>query len=141
MQTRNSKQGTTNSFRLTPEDLLKTVIAADDLRRKGRGQSSTRAALALDRKGPSWERVFLEPFFNVLGHLWASVMMAMPSSMWRPFVQWVNCKMGHYSAPVNPDLSIRMEETVRLAADLKRQTGQWPALLIFTSQPGSEGPT
>jgi hypothetical protein len=136
----------------TPEDLVNTVIAADDLRRKARGLPSTRAAkylasladrwaaLALGRKDPPPERTFIEPFFNVLGFLWGQGMRMLPSRLRRRFVQRVNCKMGGYSPTENPELPLRIEETVRLARDIKQQTGQWPALFILTSHPETEGP-
>src|SRR5258706_13585038 len=101
----------------SPEELLKAVVTADDLRRRARGQTSTRAALALGRERITHSRAFIEPFFNVLGHLWALVMIAMPSFVRRPFVQWVNSKMGAYTPPDHPDLPKRVEETVRLAKD------------------------
>jgi len=116
----------------TPEDLLNTVIAADALRRRALGQTPARYR-------PS-QRVWIEPFFNVLGHLWAFVMACMPSPVRRPFVQWVNCKMGGYFPIANPDLPQRKEETVRLAQEIKQKTGQWPALLVLTSHPNTEGP-
>ncbi len=124
-----------------PEDLLSTVIEADDLRRKARGQPSTRAAVNLGRGGVSWERLVTEPFFNVLGHLWGFGMMGMPATLRRPFVQWVNIKMGKSAPSLNPELPGRIQETVQLARDLKVKTGQWPACLILTSHPDTEGPS
>jgi hypothetical protein len=124
----------------SPEELLKTVVTADDLRRRARGQTSTRAAVALNKEGPSFERIYIEPFFNVLGHIWAFFMMAMPAPVRRPFTQWINGKMGGYTPPAAPGLPQRIEETVRLAKELKQKTGQWPALLVLTSHPDTEGP-
>ncbi len=123
-----------------PEDLLNTVVEADDLRRRARGQTSTRAALALKSDRLTATRAFVEPFFNVLGHLWAFVMSCMPTPVRRPFVQWINCKMGDYQPVENPDLSKRIEDTVQLAKELKQKTGRWPALLVLTSHPDTEGP-
>jgi hypothetical protein len=126
--------------KLTPEDLINTVIAADELRRKARGQPSTRAALALGRQGPPPERIFIEPFFNLLGYLWGEGMELLPRSLRRPLIQWLNCKMGGYKPLQNPELSSRIQETVSLAKSTKEKTGAWPALLILTSHPDTEGP-
>src|SRR5689334_1301639 len=95
-----------------PEDLIRAVIEADDLRRKGKGLPSTRAAQTLQKPGPSRERRFIEPLFNLLGHGWASLMAAMPSPVRRPFVQWVNAKMGGYTPTANPELGARIQDTV-----------------------------
>ena len=126
--------------KVTPEDLINTVIAADDLWRKARGLPPTRAALALGRKSPPPERIFIEPIFNVLGFLWGQGMRLVPLSLRRHFIQWVNCKMGGYSPAENPELPLRIKETVQLARDIKQKTAQWPALLILTSHPDTEGP-
>jgi hypothetical protein len=126
--------------KVTPEDLVHTVIAADDLRRKARGYPSTRAARALGRTSPPPERIFIEPFFNVLGDLWGRGTGLLPRRLHRGFIQWINCKMGGYSPIENSELPLRIEETVTLARNIKEKTGRWPALLILTSHPDTEGP-
>ena len=123
-----------------PEDLLNAVIAADDLRRKAKGMTSTRAALGVGTTTHSWERRVIEPAFNLIGHLWAFGMTLMPAPARRPFVQWVNTKMGKYAPVDNPALRPRIDETVRMAQELQKKTGQWPVLLVMTSHPDTEGP-
>ena len=67
-------------------------------------------------------------------------MYFMPWSLRKPYVQWINRKLGGYVPEENPDLPARVTQTVRLAQELKKRTGEWPALLILTSHPDTEGP-
>ncbi len=124
----------------TPESLINVVIAADDLRRRARGQPSTRAALSLKEGRPPRERLLIEPFFNVLGLVWGELMYFMPWSLRKPYVQWVMSQMSHHAPEDNPHLTERISQTVQLAHELKTKTGQWPALLVLTSHPDTEGP-
>jgi hypothetical protein len=124
----------------TPEALINAVIVADDLRRRARGLESTRAAVALQTGTPSWQRVFVEPFFNVLGALWGQLMYFLPWPLRKRFVQWVNLKLSGHPALEDPKLRERAAETVRLAHLLKTKTGRWPALFVLTSHPDTEGP-
>jgi hypothetical protein len=48
--------------------------------------------------------------------------------------------LGGHPPEANPELPDRIKQTVRLAQDLKAKTGQWPALLVLTSHPETEGP-
>jgi hypothetical protein len=115
-----------------PEDLINKVIAADALRRQARGERRARFK-------PS-QRVWIEPFFNLLGLLWGQITLLLPWPLHKPYVQWVVHQMGGHTPIENPELPRRMEETVRLARDLKAKTGQWPALLVLMSHPETEGP-
>ena len=124
----------------TPESLINAVIKADDLRRRARGQASTRAALALASGRRSWSRLFIEPFFNVLGLLWGSLMYAMPWTWRKAYVQWVNLKLAKHAPADDPHLPERIREVLQLAYDSKANSGQWPGLLILTSHPETEGP-
>jgi hypothetical protein len=119
-------------LKATPEDLTNTVVAADDLRRQLLGQRS-----ASYRPG---QRVWIEPFFNLLGFLWGELTLLLPWPLRKPYVQWVVRKMGGHPPEDNPDLTSRITETIRLAQDLKARTGQWPALLVLMSHPETEGP-
>src|SRR5262249_17247499 len=110
--------------RATPEDLINTVIRADNLRRRARGQPSTRAAVALQTGRPSSSRLFIEPFFNLLGWLWGSLMYAMPWPLRKAFVQWVNLKMSAHAPAGDPRLAERIQEMLRLAKELKSKSGR-----------------
>src|ERR1019366_8612705 len=111
-----------------------------DMRRRARALPSTRAARALQTGRPSWERLFIESFFNVLGLVWGQLMYFMPWSFRRPYVQWIMRKMSHHTPEENPFLAERVAQTLGLAEEVKSKTGQWPALLILTSHPDTEGP-
>src|SRR5579864_3728269 len=93
-----------------PEDLINSVITADDLRRRARGLSSTRAALALRQPNPSREHQFLELFFNGLGLLWGQLMYGMPWVLRKPYIQWVLRKMSGHPPEDNPDLPDRIHQ-------------------------------
>src|SRR5690242_18075327 len=110
----------------TPEDLINLVIEADDLRRRGRGLSSTRAAR---RTLGSQKSLHIEPFFNALGAFWARLIQILPAFYRRPLIQWLNTKMGHYEPKEAPKLAERISETLQLARDVRRTSGTWPALL------------
>jgi len=116
----------------TPEDLTNTVVAADALRRQMLGQRP-----ASYKPG---QRIWIEPFFNLLGFVWSELTLLLPWRLRKPYVQWVVRKMSSHPPEDNPDLPQRTAETVRLAEDLKVQTGQWPALLVLMSHPDTEGP-
>ena len=89
---------------VTPEDLVRTVIAADDLRRKARGLPSTRAALALGQKGRSHRAHFRRTLFNLLGATYRASHDVLPTfSFGARLVQWVNSAMGAYTARANPE--------------------------------------
>jgi hypothetical protein len=47
--------------------------------------------------------------------------------------------MGGYTPPPSDELQQRIQETVKLAKSLHLKTGRWPALLVLTSHPETEG--
>src|SRR5205807_4825406 len=122
----------TRPSRATPEDLTNTVVAADALRRQILGQRPARYLPG--------QRVWIEPFFNLLGFLWGELTLLLPWPQRKPYVQWVVRKMSGHAPEENPELPRRIEETLRLSQDLKAKTGRWPALLILMTHPDTEGP-
>jgi len=115
-----------------PEHLIDVVIAADAVRRQSIGSPPVRFK-------PS-QRAWIEPFFNSLGIAFGQVMAMLPWVLRKPFDVWICRKMGGHSAEENPELATRITETVEMARGLHEKTGQWPALLILTSHPETEGP-
>lgn len=123
---------TGTSQRVTPEDLVSTLVRADTLRRKHQGQP-------LSKYRPS-QRVFIEPFFNVLGLAFGAFMSALPWPLRARMVQWVNIKMAAHDPEPGPNLPQITQETVRLARDIQDKTRTWPAMLVFISHPDTMGP-
>src|SRR5690242_7055778 len=115
-----------------PEDLINLVIAANDLRRPALGLPPTHF-------NPS-QRFLIEPIFTFLGLLVGFMTLALPWPLRKPCVQWVVQSMGGHAPENNPELPRRLSETIHLANDLKTRTGQWPAFLVLTSHPDTEGP-
>jgi hypothetical protein len=52
----------------------------------------------------------------------------------------MNSILGSNAPEENADLPERIAQTVRLAKELEQKTGRWPALLVLTSHPETEGP-
>jgi hypothetical protein len=67
-------------------------------------------------------------------------MRLVPFPLRRRLIYWANRKMGGYTPADSPELPLRIKETIQLARDIKQKTSQWPALLILTSHPDTEGP-
>lgn len=114
------------------EDLIQEVATADKAKRAARGNPPVTFK-------PN-RRSALQSLYNAIGRLWGSLMFFFPWSVRKPYVQFIIRKMGGHAAEPNPELQPRIESTIRLARELERQTGQWPALLVATSHPETEGP-
>ncbi len=114
------------------EDLIREVAKADKARRAALGTPP----VIFDPD----HRVRMQPFYNALGRLWGSLMTFVPWSLRKPYVQFVIRKMGGHAPEFNPQLQSRIDSTIQLARELERKTGEWPALLIATSHPETEGP-
>ena len=124
--------GTSGSPRVNPEDLVDVIIAADNLRRE-----SLRQPLCQYR--PS-QRIWIEPFFNLLGMLFGGWMRLLPWPWRRSADLNITLQMSKHPPVAEEQTRMRMTQVTDLAMALRRETGQWPATLILTSHPPTVGP-
>lgn len=108
------------------------MILADTLRRQRLGLKplSYRA----------WQRICVEPLFNLLGLAFGQFMVSLPWRIRRHLDSWIIQQMGGHPVSTKPPLEPRTVETVEAAKYLYRTTGRWPATLILTSHPPTAGP-
>src|SRR5688572_14807702 len=103
--------------RHTPEDLMNEVIRADAARRQARGRAPGHFKAS--------QRIWIEPFFNIIGFLWGRLMFLMPWKLRKRYVQWVVRNMGGHAAEENPQLEGRITEVIQLAKGAQKTSGQW----------------
>lgn len=114
-----------------PESLINAVARAEEDRRTALGHPPVHFITG--------QRGWIEPFFNLVGRVWGGLLFLLPWSRRKPFVQAVFRKLGGHAPGIHPELSEHIRSTVQLAKELRVKTGQWPALLIATSHPDTEG--
>jgi len=113
------------------ESLVDLVIRADAFLRQKLGMPSSRFR-------PE-QRVWMEPFFNGVGHLVGFSLLALPGS-WRDRVHiWICGILAQHAPEAFPDQSIRQKEAIARAQALYEKTGHWPAILFLTSHPQTVG--
>lgn len=115
-----------------PDHLLDLVVEADSLRR-----------IALKQKLAGihpWKRVWLEPWFNLVGHVVGGATLLLPPRLRRAFYLWLCPHFGGHGAEFNPQLAERQRQALDLAQKLYAETGQWPAVLLMTSHGDTSGP-
>jgi hypothetical protein len=115
-----------------PEDLMAQVVAADILRRSQAGETSvlrhTRA-----------KRIWLEPWFNLLGLGIGQLLLMLPWALrWRAD-QKIVAALGARPAESCPSFTPAVLQLIALTERLYRETGQWPAAMVFTSHPPTIG--
>jgi hypothetical protein len=118
-------------MKILPEDLMKTVIAADAIRRQRLGESRLRHA--------RWKRTWIEPIFNAIGWSVGQIVAMLPNSLRRPVILRINQALGGRSTSPSEHLRQRQQETVALIRKLKEATGREPGVMILTSHPPTVG--
>ena len=86
------------------------------------------------------QRIWIEPWFNVLGILFGKMLDALPSPMRRRTFTAICRRLGGHAPEENPQLASRLQDTVALAKQLQNRTGQWPAMVVLTSHAETMGP-
>ncbi|MFA5976193.1 MAG: hypothetical protein WC859_08540 [Elusimicrobiota bacterium] len=111
---------------------MATVIAADARRRQAMGWGQARYR--------PFQRVWIEPWFNVLGALAGFKSRWLPASMRQRFYFFLNRKMAGHAPEENPELPRTLSACKTLAHQLQEATGRWPAFLVLSSHPETVGP-
>jgi hypothetical protein len=119
-------------MRVFPEALVEVLVQADFLQRKAAGVRLSHY--------PRWRRVWVEPFFNLLGLLFGQGMQLLPWRLRRPLDLWFLRHLSHHAPAPNRELTDRTEQSLALAQRLKSQTDAWPAVLLFAAHPPTVGP-
>src|SRR5262245_5442902 len=119
-------------MKVMPEDLMDLVVEADAFHRQSTGQPPSHRAL--------WKRVWVEPWFNLLGHFIGAGLLLLPWPLYRRAVQGLNGLMGGRPEENTEAIESQRRDLVTVMLRLREATGRRPAVLVFTSHPDTVGP-
>jgi hypothetical protein len=118
---------------LTPaESLVSFIIKTDALLRRKDQTSPARFR-------PS-QRVWIEPFFNGIGHSVGQLLFLLPAPWRRRAHIWMCGQMAQHAPEAFLEQARYQSEAVARAQSLYKRTGHWPAVLFLTSHPETVGP-
>ena len=93
-------------MKIMPEDLKQTVLAADTIRRQHMGERLSRY--------PAWKRLWIEPWFNLLGIALGQLLASFPWPLrWRAD-QRINISLGGRVSAQPSGFEIRRQEFAAL---------------------------
>lgn len=118
-------------MKVMPEDLMETVVRA--------ALWSAKSGNATTPRHSRFTRRWIEPWFNAAGWMLGQVLASMPWPLrWRGD-QAIARALGARPSATPASFEARKRDCVALAGRLHRETGQWPALMVFTSHPPTLG--
>src|SRR5438477_749841 len=119
--------------RVTPEDLMDMVVAADVYRTQAlHGDISPIL--------PPVRRPRLETIFNLIGLILGQLHLLQPWPLrWRAD-NLVNLTLARRRTAVPADFKAIQDQIRAMTRRLHHETGQWPAMMALTSHPPTTGP-